>query len=112
MFWRSDSKVACCHFSRRYKQSNSEFEDAIRASENLIVILPSLDDIKDAISLAKSWLLKSKLQGACSTFQWCVKALSFSSTVPSIEEIEKSLEIAGRFPTIYASCRLYLHSLR
>nr|GMC74968.1 starch phosphorylase1 [Ipomoea batatas] len=32
--------------------------------------------------------------------------LSFSSTVPSIEEIEKSLEIAGRFPTIYASCRL------
>ncbi|XP_031125306.1 lysine-specific demethylase lid isoform X2 [Ipomoea triloba] len=198
------------------KADISEFEDAIRASENLIVILPSLDDIKDAISLAKSWLLKSrafitdnspaaftpcflhkvedlkelasqskllkislreqpliqtlldkcmkwkqdacsllndadcllnvdvmgdqnfsslsqklehqislmesaiqaahylgfefdmisKLQGACSTFQWCVKALSFSSTVPSIEEIEKSLEIAGRFPTIYASCRL------
>ncbi|CAH9137395.1 unnamed protein product [Cuscuta epithymum] len=201
----------------RTKADISEFEDAIRASENLAVILPSLAYINDAVLTAKSWLLRSrpfitpnlpvacastcslhkvddlqelasqskhlkislreqpivqelhdkcvewemhsysllndadfllnvaitgddffsslipkiehlissiecaiqagdslgfkfdmisKLQAACSTLKWCVEALSFSAMNPSIEEVEKSLEIVGHLPTIHASCKL------
>ncbi|VFQ70792.1 unnamed protein product [Cuscuta campestris] len=200
------------------KADISEFEDAIRASESLVVILPSLDDINDAVSKAKSWLLRSrpfitnqspaalasscllhkvedlkelssqskhlkisleeqpiiqklldqctsweldacsllndadtllnadvigdnifstltpklehqissiqrtvqaghslgfeldmisKLRGVCSTLKWCVKVLSFSASSPSIKEIEKTLEVVGRSPTVYASSKLY-----
>ncbi|KAF5729995.1 lysine-specific demethylase 5B isoform X2 [Tripterygium wilfordii] len=38
----------------------SDFEDAIRNSEDIWVVLPSLDDVQDAVSLAKSWLENSK----------------------------------------------------
>lgn len=38
----------------------SDFEDVIRTSKDIHVILPSLDDVKDAISMAKSWLKNSK----------------------------------------------------
>ncbi|KAK9276591.1 hypothetical protein L1049_006126 [Liquidambar formosana] len=34
----------------------SDFEDAIRTSEDICAILPSLNDVKDAVSMAKSWL--------------------------------------------------------
>ncbi|XP_059661778.1 lysine-specific demethylase JMJ17 isoform X2 [Cornus florida] len=38
----------------------SDFEDVIRTSEDILVILPSLDVVKDAVSMTKSWLQKSK----------------------------------------------------
>ncbi|XP_077241841.1 transcription factor jumonji (jmjC) domain-containing protein [Tasmannia lanceolata] len=38
----------------------SEFENVIRASEHLFVILPSLPDVKDALSMAKSWIRASQ----------------------------------------------------
>ncbi|XP_049378472.1 uncharacterized protein LOC125843295 [Solanum stenotomum] len=42
------------------KEEISEFEDVIRASEEIFVILPSLDEVKDAVSMAKSWLSRSQ----------------------------------------------------
>ncbi|XP_075102065.1 lysine-specific demethylase JMJ17 isoform X2 [Nicotiana tabacum] len=42
------------------KEQISEFEDVIRASEEIFVILPSLDEVKDAVSIAKSWLSRSQ----------------------------------------------------
>ncbi|XP_008437262.1 lysine-specific demethylase JMJ17 isoform X3 [Cucumis melo] len=38
----------------------SDFEEIIRSSEGLCVILPSLHDVKNEVSLAKSWLNISK----------------------------------------------------
>ncbi|XP_028088427.1 lysine-specific demethylase 5A isoform X1 [Camellia sinensis] len=38
----------------------SDFEDAIRTSEDICAILPSFDVVKDALSLAKLWLKKSE----------------------------------------------------
>lgn len=38
----------------------SEFEDILRASEDMCIILPSLIHVKDAVSTAKAWLDKSK----------------------------------------------------
>ncbi|XP_057978320.1 lysine-specific demethylase JMJ17 isoform X2 [Malania oleifera] len=37
----------------------SDFEDVIRTSEDICVILPSLNDVKEAVSMAKSWLKNS-----------------------------------------------------
>ncbi|KAL5994353.1 hypothetical protein ACLOJK_024402 [Asimina triloba] len=34
----------------------SEFEDALRVSEGIFVILPSLQDVKEALSIAESWI--------------------------------------------------------
>ncbi|KAK3034555.1 hypothetical protein RJ639_033801 [Escallonia herrerae] len=54
------------HWEERAKRSlareaqMSEFEDVIRTSEEIFVILPSMGDVKEAISAAKSWLNKSK----------------------------------------------------
>ncbi|KAK3012539.1 hypothetical protein RJ639_009330 [Escallonia herrerae] len=54
------------HWEERAKRSlareaqMSEFEDVIRTSEEIFVILPSIGDVKEAISAAKSWLNKSK----------------------------------------------------
>ncbi|KAK4338415.1 hypothetical protein RND71_042902 [Anisodus tanguticus] len=42
------------------KAEISEFEDVVRASEEIFVILPSLDEVKDAVSMAKSWLSRSQ----------------------------------------------------
>lgn len=38
----------------------SDFEDVVRMSEDLCALLPSIDGVKKALSLAKSWLIKSK----------------------------------------------------
>ncbi|KAK6251304.1 hypothetical protein SCA6_005309 [Theobroma cacao] len=42
------------------KAEMSEFEDLIRTSEDIVAITPSLGDVKDAISVAKSWLNNAK----------------------------------------------------
>ncbi|KAG9441229.1 hypothetical protein H6P81_017083 [Aristolochia fimbriata] len=36
----------------------SEFEDCIRVAEDISVVLPSLQDLKDAVSIAESWMLE------------------------------------------------------
>ncbi|XP_076925820.1 lysine-specific demethylase JMJ17-like [Bidens hawaiensis] len=38
----------------------SDFEDVVRMSEDICAIFPSLDGVKKALSVAKSWLMKSK----------------------------------------------------
>ncbi|GJT51304.1 lysine-specific demethylase 5D [Tanacetum coccineum] len=38
----------------------SEFEDVVRMSEDLSAVIPTLDAVKGALSVAKSWLTKSK----------------------------------------------------
>ncbi|XVF51494.1 hypothetical protein PTKIN_Ptkin04bG0189600 [Pterospermum kingtungense] len=43
------------------KGQMSEFEDLIRTSEHIVAIVPSLGDIKAAVSVAKSWLNSTKL---------------------------------------------------
>ncbi|XWS61780.1 hypothetical protein CRYUN_Cryun07bG0155000 [Craigia yunnanensis] len=42
------------------KAQMSEFEDLIRMSEDIVAIMPSLGDVKAAISVAKSWLNNTK----------------------------------------------------
>ncbi|XP_027080412.2 lysine-specific demethylase JMJ17-like [Coffea arabica] len=194
----------------------SEFEDILRISEDIRVILPSLDDVKDAMSMTKTWLSKSKpflfsdssvshasssllqldtlkelvsdskflkislkeremlqtilkqcmeweqnaysllnvavsllntdvmpcgisgslvskiesqllllksitqaglclkfefaampkLQDACSTLQWCSKALSFWNVIPTLQEAEACLEDSHHLPVTFASCAL------
>ncbi|GFS37147.1 transcription factor jumonji (jmjC) domain-containing protein [Actinidia rufa] len=159
--------------------------DAIRTSEDICAILPSLGVVKDALSSAKSWLKMSepflvsnlsasppsssllkvedlkelvsqsnllkislkersmlqtvlvvfsqklsskfiamesaikagfslgldfgeipKLQDTCSTLRWCLKALSFCSAVPQLEEVEMLMEVAPHLPVTYASSSL------
>ncbi|XP_015896152.3 lysine-specific demethylase JMJ17 isoform X2 [Ziziphus jujuba] len=189
----------------------SEFEDAIRSSEGICVILPSLNNVKEALSMAISWLENSKpflvscsssfpaskpllkfealkelvsqsnllkvtlkerrllqtilnnckewehdacsllqdavclfdmansgdffgrisnieclltriesakrnglslgfdlteipkLEDACSTLQWCKKALSFCSVAPSFEDVENLMKVAGHLPSTFAT---------
>ncbi|KAK1374392.1 Lysine-specific demethylase rbr-2 [Heracleum sosnowskyi] len=38
----------------------SDFEDLIRTSEGISILLPSLENVKEAVSAARSWLNKSK----------------------------------------------------
>nr|GLL27241.1 lysine-specific demethylase lid isoform X1 [Ipomoea trifida] len=100
MKWKQD---ACSLLNDAYCLLNVDvmgdqnFSSLSQKLEHQISLVESA--IQAAHYLGFEFDMISKLQGACSL-------LSFSSTVPSIEEIEKSLEIAGRFPTIYASCRL------
>ncbi|ONK64081.1 uncharacterized protein A4U43_C07F21890 [Asparagus officinalis] len=42
------------------RSSMSEFEEVSRSSENIFVILPSLPNIKDAISIGQSWISRSQ----------------------------------------------------
>ncbi|KAK0586724.1 hypothetical protein LWI29_011387 [Acer saccharum] len=42
------------------KAQMSEFEDVIRTSQDIPVVLPSLVDVQDAVSVAKSWLKDSQ----------------------------------------------------
>ncbi|KAE8055327.1 hypothetical protein FH972_012174 [Carpinus fangiana] len=58
--------AAAVHWEERAKDilaheaTMCDFEDVIRASEDIFVILPSLNDVKDTVLIAKSWLKKSK----------------------------------------------------
>ncbi|KAJ4712113.1 Transcription factor jumonji (JmjC) domain protein [Melia azedarach] len=42
------------------KAQMSEFEDIIRASQDIFVILPSLHEVQNAVSIAKAWLKNSE----------------------------------------------------
>ncbi|XVF13135.1 hypothetical protein REPUB_Repub08aG0182000 [Reevesia pubescens] len=53
--WEERAKDMLAH-----KAQMSEFEDLIRTSEDIVAIMPSLGDVKAAISVAKSWLNNSE----------------------------------------------------
>ncbi|KAL9434409.1 hypothetical protein AB3S75_029115 [Citrus x aurantiifolia] len=44
-----------------HKAQMCEFEDIIRASQDIFVVLPSLDEVQNEVSTAKSWLKNSEL---------------------------------------------------
>lgn len=51
-----------------------------RASENIFGILPSLNDVKDALSEANSWLRNSK--------PYLVSSMCASNSVRKVEDLE------------------------
>ncbi|CAL0331986.1 unnamed protein product [Lupinus luteus] len=53
--WEDSAREILSH-----KAPISDFEDMIRASENIFAILPSLEKVKDALSEANSWLMNTK----------------------------------------------------
>ncbi|XVF10610.1 hypothetical protein REPUB_Repub07fG0197400 [Reevesia pubescens] len=53
--WEEIAKDILAH-----KAEMSEFEDLMRTSEDIVAIMPSLGDVKAAISEAKSWLNNTK----------------------------------------------------
>ncbi|KAL3833496.1 hypothetical protein ACJIZ3_008232 [Penstemon smallii] len=54
----------CCEEKAKHvlatEAQMSEFEDVLRASEDIGIILPSILDVNNAVSMAKAWLMKSK----------------------------------------------------
>ncbi|KAL5552082.1 hypothetical protein UlMin_002258 [Ulmus minor] len=44
-----------------------------------------------------------KLEDACSTLQWCKKALSFCSYAPAFKDVENLMKVAEELPSIFAS---------
>ncbi|KAL2348037.1 hypothetical protein Fmac_002037 [Flemingia macrophylla] len=89
----------------------SDFEDMIRASENIFVILPSLNGVKDALSEANSWLRNSK--------PYLVSSLCASNCVRKVEDLQilvsqskhlkVSLEERGTLEVILKNCRIWEH---
>ncbi|XAR70302.1 hypothetical protein NMG60_11027112 [Bertholletia excelsa] len=73
--------------------------------EQLITKIESI--IKAGMSLGLDFDEVPKLQDACSTLQWCLKVLSFTSAVPKLEEVEKLMDIDGLLPATFASTSLF-----
>ncbi|EXB37360.1 Lysine-specific demethylase 5A [Morus notabilis] len=48
-----------------------------------------------------------KLEDACSTLQWCEKALSFCSNAPSFEDVENLMKASELLPRTFASSILW-----
>ncbi|KAK6130062.1 hypothetical protein DH2020_036189 [Rehmannia glutinosa] len=63
--------------------------------------------IKDGISLGLEFNMIPKLQDACSTSKWCIKALSFSTIIPTRKEVEMMLDAAASLPLINKSSALW-----
>ncbi|KAK7406134.1 hypothetical protein VNO78_07753 [Psophocarpus tetragonolobus] len=87
----------------------SNFEDMIRASENIFVILPSVSDVKDALSEANSWLRNSKL--------YLVSSICDTNSVRKVEDLQMlvsqskhlkvSLEERGMLELVLKNCRIW-----
>ncbi|KAG9145128.1 hypothetical protein Leryth_008916 [Lithospermum erythrorhizon] len=58
-------------------------------------------------SLAFDFGVIPNFLNACSTLNWCFKALSFCGVIPEMEEVETSLDNAGNLPTTYLSSPLF-----
>ncbi|KAL8053846.1 hypothetical protein ABFX02_05G100200 [Erythranthe guttata] len=58
------------------------------------------------ISLGLEFNMTLKLQDACSMLKWCIKALSFSTSIPSHEEVEMMLDASSNLPVVFISCAL------
>ncbi|KAF7810274.1 lysine-specific demethylase rbr-2 [Senna tora] len=63
-----------------HEASISDFEDMERASESIFMILPSLNDIKEAILEANSWLMNSK--------PFLVSSLHASDSLLKVEDLQ------------------------
>lgn len=61
----------------------SEFEDILRTSEDIGILLASLEDITDAVSMAKTWLSK------CSPFLYPDSYASTSSSLLKLEHLKE-----------------------
>ncbi|TKY70948.1 Lysine-specific demethylase 5B [Spatholobus suberectus] len=85
------------------------FEDMIRASENIFVILPSLNDFKDALLEANSWLRNSK--------PYLISSMCASNSVRKVEDLQMlvsqskhlkvSLEERGMLELALKNCRIW-----
>ncbi|KAI3710834.1 hypothetical protein L2E82_40628 [Cichorium intybus] len=65
----------------------SEYEDVLRMSENLCALVPSLDGVKKALSMAKSWLIKSE--------PYLVSDLSVMSDTDSLLKVDDLKELVS-----------------
>ncbi|XP_059443641.1 lysine-specific demethylase JMJ17 isoform X2 [Corylus avellana] len=86
-----------------------DFEDVIRASEDIFVILPSLDDVKDTVLIAKSWLKKSKpfLMSASSSApasSSLLEAKALQDLVSQSKILKISLEESRVLETVLKNC--------
>ncbi|XP_042755889.1 lysine-specific demethylase JMJ17 isoform X2 [Lactuca sativa] len=63
----------------------SEYEDVLRMSENLCALVPSIDGVKGALLVAKSWLIKSK--------PYLVSDLSVMSDADSLLKVDDLKEL-------------------
>uniref|UniRef100_A0A2N9J2S4 Zinc finger PHD-type domain-containing protein n=1 Tax=Fagus sylvatica TaxID=28930 RepID=A0A2N9J2S4_FAGSY len=88
-----------------------DFEDAIRASEDIFVILPSLNDVKDAVLIAKSWLKKSKpfLTSALSAAPASSSLLEFEELVSQSKLLKISLDERRVLESILKNCEEWEH---
>ncbi|XP_027329808.1 lysine-specific demethylase 5B isoform X2 [Abrus precatorius] len=87
----------------------SDFEDMIRASENIFVILPSLNGVKTALSEANSWLRNSK--------PYLVSATHVSNSVWKVEDLQMlvsqskhlkvSLEERRMLELVFKNCKIW-----
>ncbi|XP_024995655.1 uncharacterized protein LOC112528803 isoform X4 [Cynara cardunculus var. scolymus] len=83
----------------------SDFEDVVRMSEDLCALLPSLDGVKGALSMAKSWLIKSK--------PYLVSDLSISSVGNALLKVDdlKELVSESKLLKIYLKERSLLENV-
>ncbi|KAG8382234.1 hypothetical protein BUALT_Bualt05G0055700 [Buddleja alternifolia] len=63
--------------------------------------------MKAGMSFGLEFNIIPKLQDACSTLKWCIKALSFSAIDPTREEVEMMLDAAVSLPVTYKSYALW-----
>ncbi|KAI4326962.1 hypothetical protein L6164_019472 [Bauhinia variegata] len=94
-----------------HEASISDFEDMLRASENLFVILPSLNDIKDAVLEANSWLENSKpyLASPTSASTSMRKFEDLQMLVSQSELLKISLEERRMLATVLKKCKEWQH---
>ncbi|ESW30492.1 hypothetical protein PHAVU_002G157500 [Phaseolus vulgaris] len=104
--WEERAKEMLSH-----EASISDFEGMIRASENIFVILPSLNDVKDALSGANSWLKNSK--------PYFVSSMRASDSSQNVEDLQmlvsqsKHLKVSfkerGMLELVLKNCRTWEH---
>ncbi|KAK4422610.1 Lysine-specific demethylase 5A [Sesamum alatum] len=63
--------------------------------------------VKAGISLGLDFNMIPKLQDACSTLKWCIKALSFSTIIPAHKDVEMMLDTAASRPVTFKSSALW-----
>ncbi|KAB1200329.1 Lysine-specific demethylase 5A [Morella rubra] len=112
--------AAAMHWEERAKDILShgalmcDFEDVIRDSEDVFVILPSLNDLNDAVLTAKSWLKKSE-----PVLMSALSAAPASSSLFEVEALKElvsqskllkiSLEESRVLETVWKNCREWEH---
>ncbi|KAG6685054.1 hypothetical protein I3843_12G093300 [Carya illinoinensis] len=83
MHWEERAKDILAHAALM-----REFEDVMMASEEIYAILPSLNDVKDAVLIAKSWLKKSE--------PFLMVAMSAAPASSSLFEVEALKELVSQ----------------